>query len=401
LPDTATQLTVTTRRYIDTNPMLRDLVLNHDPSMSMIGENCHEEIGGGLNWNDNIEYDVQDGGPYSKGQDLPADQRQLEQALQFNPKFNTIMIPFYKEDIRVINVSNDPLAVVNMVTERVDSAFVQMGEQTAIKRYLQGQSASFVKFPNGLLEACSDGVSAGWDGNAYPIYGTLTRSLYGGRMLSPTPYNFAGGAITLPQMEKMYQSVNFGSGKYECNVITTTTTGFGYIRNNYQTQQRFQNATLGKAGFRGLEYNGAVILGSRLVPGSYLMSPANNVASINPNTAGAGATNGTSDRVAVRMMNYAAGNNATNYPAPYVMWGNGAGGNGINGATFGETIWFENIRKPMVKYRTSKNKPFNGSLDDDGFIPSAGSTKLVGKVLLAENWSILPGYVCYGYNYQG
>lgn len=401
MPDLASQLTVTTRRYIDKNPELRDLVFNHDPTMSMIGEQCHEEIGGGLNWNDNIEYDVQDGGPYAKGQDLPADQRQIEQALQFLPKFNTIMIPFFKEDIRVFNVSGDPTQIISLVTSRIDGAFEQMGAQTAMQRYLQGQSAAFTKFPNGLLEASSDGVSPGWDGNAYPLYGTLTRSLYGGRMLSPAPYNFLGQAIALTQMENMYQSVNFGSGKYECNVITTTAVGFGYIRNNYQTQQRFQNVSIGKAGFKGLEYNNAVILASRYAPGSYMMQPANNVASINPQTAGAGAVNGTNDRVAVRMFNYATGSNNTNYPAPYVMWGNGSGGNGLTGAKFGESIWFENIRKPMVKYRTSKSKPFDGSLDDDGFIPSAGTTKLVGKVLLAHNWSILPGYVTYGYNFQG
>lgn len=399
MPDIATQLSVTTRRYIDTNPELRDLVFNHDPSMSMIGETCHEEVLGGLNWNDNIEYDVQDGGPYSKGQDLPADQRQIEQALQFQPKFNTIMIPFFKEDIKVFNVAGDSLAVVNLVTARVDEAFVQMGAQTALQRYLQGQSASFAKFPNGLLEASSDGVNIGWDGNTYPIYGTLTRSLYGGRMLSPKPYNFAGGSISLPIMETLYQSVNFGSGKYECNVITTTPIGFGFIRNNYQTQQRFQNVSVGKAGFRGLEYNGAVILSSRYVPGSYLMNPVNGGASTNPTTIPN--TNGTNDRVAVRMFNYAAGNNTTGYPAPAAMWGNGAGGAGTGGSVFGETIWFENIRKPMVKYRTSKSKPFDGSLDDDGFIPSAGNTKLVGKVLLAHNFSILPGYVTYGFNFQG
>lgn len=403
MPDIATQLSVTTRRYIDTNPGLRDMVFNNDPTMSMIGENCHEEIGGGLNWNDNIEYDVQDGGPYSKGQDLPADQRQIEQALQFLPKFNTIMIPFFKEDIKVFNVSGDPTAVINLVTERTDAAFIQLGAQTAIQRYLQGQTASFVKFPNGLLEASSDGVNIGWDGNPYPVYGTLTRSLYGGRMFAPTPYNFSGGAISLPIMETLYQSVNFGSGKYECNVITTTPTGFGFIRNNYQTQQRFQNVTVGKAGFRGLEYNGATIMSSRYAPGSYMMKPANNAAATNPNTVPN--SNGQNDRVATRMFNYANGNNSSAYPAPYVMWGDGAGGTGSGGLSggqpvFGETIWFENIRKPMVKYRTSKSKPFDGSLDDDGFIPSAGNTKLVGKVLLAHNFSILPGYVTYGFNFQ-
>ena len=408
MPDIANMLTVTTRRYIDTSPELRDMVFNHDPTMSMIGEQCHQEIGGGLNWNDNIEYDVQDGGPYSVGQDLPADQRQIEQALQFLPKFNAIMIPFFKEHIRVFNVAGDALTVINLVTERVDAAFIQLGEQAAIKRYLQGQSANYVKFPNGLLEASSDGVSAGWDGSTYPVYGTLTRSLYGGRMLSPAPLNLAGGAITLPILESMYQSVNFGSGKYEPNVITTTAKGFGYIRSAYQTQQRFQNVSIGKAGFRGLEYNAAVIFASRLAPGSYLMQPANGVTAVNPtaaNTAGL-TVNGTNDRVAVRMMNYATGNVGINYPAPYSMYGNGAGGNGLvldssGHATFGETLWVENIRKPMVKYRTSKSKPYDGSLDDDGFIPSASNTKLVGKVLLAENWSILPGYVCYAYNLQG
>lgn len=398
MPDIANQLTVTTRRYIDNNPQLRDLVFNHDPTMSMIADECHTEIGGGLNWNYNIEYDVQDGGPYSKGQDLPADQRQIEQALQFQPKLNAIMIPFYKEDIRVFNVAGDPLSIINLVTERVDAAFMQLGAQTAIQRYLQGQSASFMKFPNGLLEACSDGVNIGWDGNTYPVYGTLTRSLYGGRMLSPKPYNFAGGAITLPVMEQLYQSVNFGSGKYECNVITTTPIGYGFIRNNYQTQQRFQNTTVGKAGFRGLEYNGATIFASRYAPGSYLMNPANGAASTNPATTPN--SNGTNDRVAVRMFNYAAGNNVAAYPAPAAMWGNGAGGAGTGGSVFGETIWFENVRKPMVVYSTSKSKPFDGSLDDDGFIPSAGNTKLVGKVLLAHNWSILPGYVAQAFNFQ-
>lgn len=355
----------------------------------MIGEECHDEVEGGSSWNDNIEYDVQDGGPYSKGQDLPADQRQIEQQLRFDPKYNTIMIPFYKEDIKVLNVG--PLAVVKLVEERVDAAFIQLGAQAAMQRYLQGQSGNYIKFPNGLLEASSDGVNPGWDGNTYPTYGTLTRSLYGGRMLSPKPFNFNGGSITLPQMETMYQAVNFGSGKYECNVITTTPIGFGYIRNNYQTQQRFQNATIGKAGFRGLEYNGAVILATRYAPGSYLMNPSGGGASTNPATTPN--TNGTNDRVAVRMFSYATGGAVTAYPAPASMW-TAATGN------FGETIWFENIRKPMVKYRTSKSKPFDGSLDDDGFIPSAGNTKLVGKVLLAHNFTILPGYVTYGYNFQ-
>ena len=396
MPDTLNQIEVTTRRYIDENPELRDLVFNHDPTMAMIGEDCHEQVAGGSSWNDNIEYDVQDGGPYSKGQDLPADQRQIEQQLRFDPKYNAIMIPFYMEDIKVLN--NGPEAVVNLVEERVDSAFMQLGAQAALKRYLQGQSGNFIKFPNGLLEALSDGTNVGWDGNTYPVYGTLIRKTYGGRMLSPAPYNFAGGSITLPILEQLYDSVVFGSGKYEPNIITTTVKGYGYLRTNFQTQQRFQNVTTAKGGFRGLEYNGAVIVMSRYAPGSYLMNPAGGVAAVQPGSATA-SINGQNDIVAKRMFAYATDGQVTAYPTPVTMFGNGTVANTGGSSIFGETIFVENIRKPMVKYRTSKSRPFDGSLQE--FIPSAGNTKLVGKVLLAENWSILPGYHTYGFNFQG
>jgi hypothetical protein len=337
--------------------------------MSFLDENCLDEVEGGSTWNDNIEYDVQDGGSYSKGQDLPADQRQIEQQLRFDPKYQAVLIPFYKEDIKVLN--NGPLAVVKLVEERVDSAYMQLGAQTALQLYLQGQSGNYVKLINGLMEALSDGTTAGLDGNSYPIYGTLTRATYGGRMLAPAPVTITG-AITLPIMESMYQSVNYGSGEYEPNIILTTVKGFGYIRNNYQTQQRFQNVTVAKGGFRGLEYNGAVILASRYAPGSYLE-----------------ASNGTNDRVATRYFTYTTSGAVTSYPAL----------TGI-GST-GESIWFMNARKPMIKYRISKNAPFNGSLDDDGFIPSAGNTKIVGKILLAHNLTVLPGYHCYGMGFTG
>ena len=360
------QIEVTTRRYIDGNPKLRDLVYNRDPLMSFLEENCLDEVDGGSSWNDNIEYDVQDGGSYAKGQDLPADQRQIEQQLRFDPRFQTVLIPFYKEDIKVIN--NGPLAVVKLVEERTDSAYMQLGAQTALQLYLQGQTGSYVKLINGLMEALSDGTNNGLDGATYPIYGTLTRSTYGGRMVPAQPVA-VNGAITLPTLETAYQNCNFGSGEYEPNLLVTTPKCQGFIRNNYQTQQRFVNVAVGKAGFRGLEYNGAVIVAGRYVPGSYLQQSA-----------------GTNDRVATRYFTYTTSGVITRYPS--------LSGNIVN-AVVGESLWMLNVRKPMIKYRRSKNSPYNGNLDDDGFIPSAGNTKIVGKVLLAHNLSVLPGYHTY------
>lgn len=376
MPDNLSMIEVTTRRYIDEQPKLRDLVFNKDPLMSFLDSNCLDEVEGGSSWNDNFEYDVQDGGSYAKGQDLPADNRQIEQQLRFDPKFQAVLIPFFKEDIKVFN--SGPLAVVKLVEERVDSAYMQLGAQTALQLYLQGQSGNYVKLINGLDEALSDGSTTGWQGAAYATYGQCTRATYGGRMLSPAPVDFAGGGITLPVLEQMYQSVNYGSGEYEPNLIVTTPVGQGFIKSNFQTIQRFQNVTIAKGGFRGLEYNGATILAGRYVPGSYLMGSA-----------------GAADRVAVRYLTYTTVGAITAYPTPTAMYDAGASPN-----TYGETIWMLNARKPMIKYRISKNAPFNGSLDDDGFIPSAGNTKIVGKVLLAHNLTVLPGYSCYGYNFK-
>lgn len=370
MPDTLSMLEVTTRRYIDTNPGLRDLVFNQDPTQALIGENCHEEVAGGSSWNADFMYDVQDGGPYSKGQDLPADNRQIEQQLRFDPKYNVAMITFFKEDIKVLN--SGPLAVIKLVEERTNAAYEQLGAQAALQFYLPGQG-TFFKFPNGAAEAISDGTTNGWDGNTYPVYGTITRTnaqYAGTRLLAPAPVTFANSQFSFVTLENMYQSVNFGSGSYEPNIIGTTAKGFGYIRSQYQTFQRLvtANISVGKIGFKGLEYNNATIVASRYVPGSYLT-----------------ASGGTNDRVATRMITYATGGAVTGYPT------------GSLGT--GESMWILNVRKPMIKYFTSANAPYNGSLDDDGFIPSAQNTKLVGKVLLAQNYVFLPGYHCYAYGF--
>lgn len=378
MPDILTQLEVGTRRYINNQPKLRDLVFNRDPLMAMLQEECLEEIDGGTSWNYNMEYDVQDGGAYTKGQDLPAEQRQIMQQLRFDPKFQTVLITFYKEDIRVINNGSEE-KVLSLVETNTNAAFMQLGAQTAIQLYLQAQIGSYLPFINGMTEGLSDGVNGGWDGNTYPSYGTLTRSLYGGRMFSPTPYNFAGGQISLPVMDNMYQSVNYGSGEYEPNVIMTTAQGFGYIRSNFQTQQRFQNVAMAKGGFRGLEYNGATILSSRYAPGSYLMK-----------------NNGTNDRNAYRFLTYSTQGAITSYPTPANMTNATVN---PSATVYGETIWFLNVRKPNMLYQVSSEEPFNGSLDDDGFIPNAGNTKLVGKVLLSHNMMVLPGYHTYGFNF--
>ena len=208
-------------------------------------------------------------------------------------------------------------------------------------------------------------------------------------MLAPAPFNFAGGSITLPILEQLYDAVDFGSGKYEPNIITTTVKGYGYLRSNFQTQQRFQNVSTAKGGFKGskVQQRGDCEV-PLCVPGSYLMNPAKwCCCRTAPGRGSSYNINGTNDQ----------GSRPGCSPTPPMVSGIGLSLPGglcsatrhlrrreCSGGAWARTaIWIENIRKPMVKYRTSKAKPFDGSLQE--FIPSAGNTKLVGKVLLAEN----------------
>lgn len=360
MPDNLDQINVTTRRYIRTNPGLVDNIFNQDPLNYFLRQNLREDFAGGSTINENFIYQSLIGGGYQKGKTFNVAQRQTEQQLRFDIKFTQVSVPFYQEDVQVLNKGD--LAAIKLLKARIDEAYMGLGAFVSIGTYLNGINAGYTANINGLAEAINDGSTAGWDGNTYQTYGGLTRATFS-PSLSSTPVNLAGGAIEYDTLDQGYMNAFYGSGDYEPNIVVTTPKGFSYLKSKFQTQQRFQDAKLEVGvGFRGLSFNGAVVVASRYCPGSYLTGPA-----------GAG----TADTVATTYLSETSNGSVLTYPQG-------------NLSTNRESLLILNARKPFLNYYVSSDPTFGGGFRD--FIPSANNTVLVGQVLLAHNLTAHPRY---------
>jgi hypothetical protein len=364
MPDTANQLSVTTRRYIRSNPKLVDGVFEQDPLNAYLRGTLKEDFPGGETINENFLYRSMIGGGYLKGKEFNIAQQQVEQQLRFNIKYLQVAVPFYMEDIRVLN--KGAAAVVSLLKTRVDAAFMSLGAFISIAQYLNGTNAGYESNINGLAEALNNGTTVSWDNNLYTTYGGLTRSLYP-KALSVTPVDLAGASIEYDRIDQSYMEAFHGAGQFEPNLIVTTPLGFSYLKTKFQTQQRFQEVETAGVGFRGLKMNGATVLASRYCPGSHL---TNNVDGANA--------------VELTYLRETSEGAVTAYPTGAI-------------GTTEETLWILNARNPFLNYYVSTDEQFGGGFRD--FIPAAGNTKLVGQVLLAHQLTAFPEYhrLIYGF----
>ncbi len=346
------------------NPQVVDNIFNQDPLNYYLRETLNESFTGGSLIQEDFLYQGMIGAPYLKGKNFNIAQRQIEQGLQFNLKFSQVSVPFYQEDIQVIN--KGPLAAVKLIKERVDAAYMTLGANTSLLTYFPSNVTNYTANINGLAEALNDGSTASWDGNTYSTYGGLTRATYS-PSLNSIPVNVAG-PISYNAIDLQYYNAFFGSGTYEPNLMVTTPKGFSYIKSNFQTQQRFQDATLNfGVGFRGMTFNGATVVAGRYVPGSYLT-----------------ASSGTADPIAVQVLTEMTGGAVTSYPSGSI-------------STNGETLWILNARRPFMNYYVSNDGMFGGGFRD--FVPAANNTTIVGQVLLAHQITINPRYHIQMYNF--
>jgi hypothetical protein len=155
-----------------------------------------------------------------------------------------------KEDIQVIN--KGPNAAFKLIESRMTNAYMTIGAQMAIGLYLNGINAGYVANWNGLPEALNDNTTASWDGNTYGTYGTITRGGAVGNALNSAPIN-VNGPIEYNTLEESYSDACFGN--IEPNVGVTTPLCFSYIKEKFQTQQRFNDTQDPKIGFTGLKFN--------------------------------------------------------------------------------------------------------------------------------------------------
>ncbi len=339
------QLTVSTRRYIRDNPALVDNVFQNDPLIAYLKLNTRENFGGGYLIQEGFTYDGLIGGSYQKGQEFNIAEKQVEQATQFNLKFFEVNVTLSKEDVQVLN--KGPLAVFKLVDSRMTNAYQTMGADMAISQYLNGQRAGFTSMFNGLAEMINDGSVASWDNNTYSSYGGITRGGTTGSALSSTPTN-VNGTILYSTLENTYGNAEFGN--IQPNLGVTTVKGYSYIKEKFQTQQRFNDTQDPAIGFNGLKFNSATLIKSRYVPGSDITT-----------------TTTTTNKIAVEYIQTSSNNALTAYPTLAV--------------SASETLFWLNARKPYLNFYVSDDPEYGFGFT--GFKPAQGNTKVAGQVLAA------------------
>lgn len=338
------QLNVSTRRYIRDNPALVDNWSQNDPLIAYLKLNTKENYSGGTLIQEGFTFDGLIGGAYQKGAEFDISEKQIEQAKQFLIKFFEVNVTLSQEDIEVLN--KGPLAVFNLIDSRMTNAYQTLGVQMAIAQYLNGINAGYTANFNGLPEIINDGTTASWDGNTYTTYGGITRNGQVGAALNSTPTNVAG-AIQYTTLENTYGNAEFGN--IQPNLGVTTVKGYSYIKEKFQTQQRFNDTQDPAIGFNGLKFNSATLIKSRYAPGS-------DIGQTSPQT--------TTNKTAVEYLSVTSKGVVTAYPT-----------------ITSETLWWLNARKPFLNFYVTDSPKFGFGFT--GFKPAQGNTKVAGQVLAA------------------
>lgn len=341
------QLNVSTRRYIRDNPALVDNWSQNDPLIAYLKLNVRENYTGGTLIQEGFTFDGLIGSSYLKGKEFNITEKQVEQAKQFQMKFFEVGVTLSQEDVEVLN--KGPLAVFNLIDSRMTTAYQTLGAQMAIAQYLNGQIANYTPNFNGLAEIVNDGVTASWDGNTYTTYGGITRGGQVGSALNSTPTN-VGGAIQYTTLENTYGNAEFGN--IQPNLGVTTVKGYSYVKEKFQTQQRFNDTQDPAIGFNGLKFNSATLIKSRYAPGSDI------------GTTGPSPAQTTTNQTAVEYLTEMSNGAITAYPT-----------------ITSETLWWINARKPYINFYISDSPKFGFGFT--GFKPAQGNTKVVGQVLAA------------------
>ena len=351
------QLNASTRRYIRENPKLVDNVFQQDPFAAYARQNLKKDFTGGRVIGEDFIYAGLIGGSYEKGKEFDITERQVEQQAQFEMKFFEINITLSKEDVQVLN--KGPQASYRLVDSRMSAVYLTIGAHIAIALYLNGTRANYTPNFNGLAEALNDNSTASWDNNTYSTYGGLSRAgTNGGDKLVSAPTN-VNGTIEYNQLEDDYADSSYGSEDFEPNLGVITNKGYSYVKQKFQTQQRFNDTQDPKIGFNGLKFNNATLIKSRYVPGSVIVDTAKDT-----------------NEVAVDYLTEMSNGAITTYPALAVA--------------SSETLFWLNARQPYMNFYASNDREYGFGFT--GFKPGQGNTKIAGQVLASCALTLNPRY---------
>lgn len=315
-------------------PGVVDNNFRNDPLLAYLKANSLRKYSGGPSWQENFLFGSLLGGAYKKGEQFDITQVPTKTGTTVTPRYYWVNVSLFREDIEV--EARGEQAVLNLVDSALQEAALGMSARLAIALYNHGQNVGGVDRTahiNGLAEALNDGTNAGWTGDIFTNYFTLTRNdaNIGSSLNSPMtgPAANVNGAISYSILERSYNSCVIGNEKPKIGV--TTNLGMSFIKLQFQPQQRFESTDV-SVGFTGLKFNDAMIMQSQYCPG----------------------TQGVDD---ARLGNYLA--------------------------SAGETFFWLNPRFLRLYVSTSPKYAFGFT----GFVPAQDNTTVAGQYLYAGNFT--------------
>lgn len=213
------------------------------------------------------------GGAYPRGGTFNTMKVETTSANRFFPRFYYVNLTQYLSDLLVFNTGPtaiiDRMALdqqmgVNTMNELIIIAMLRHGQ--GIAGGASGNTDNREIETNGLAEAYNDGITPGWDGNVFPVYGNSDRLTTGrfGNSLNSIPRwcgDSAGnvGALTYFMLEEGYQECSLGNDEPDLGICNKGV--YAYIKNRIQPQQRFMDNTMEYTwGVSGIRFNNAVIV---------------------------------------------------------------------------------------------------------------------------------------------
>lgn len=303
---------------------------------------------GGTKITENFQYNVMPGGGHALGVRHTNTQRQTANRGQWDMKYVKVDVVFNKTQLAVLNGGR--MMVYPLLKKELEWAYTTLGMFMEIACYLPGQnvgSLPFLNNINGLSEIANDNSTASFDGNTYPTYADASRTdvNVGNRIKGQIAS--VGGPISYAALEASYASAKVGNMQPDLGLSTEKC--YSYIKNKFQTQQRFQDTIEPTIGFTGLKFNKATIIASNYCPGTYI-SGSNDPAAVEY------VTTTTADQPGA----------ITAYPTMTA-----------------ETFFWANTDDRVMHFYISDSEPYNGGFDP--FIADPWSDDIVGRVRLAWN----------------
>lgn len=250
----------------ETHPrVLRDVFFKGNPHLAYYRDHCLVPFLGGTFSKSIFRYAPHVAGAYSRGAGFDISKRETVGEMRFEPRFYFGNITEFMEDVRVINRGD--AKIIDYVDMDMDGVMKSINTVVAIDCNNHGQNVGTDRTisVNGILEALSDGVTQGIDGNTFTTYGNAARNTRYGSVLNTIPRYFGSGAAAGPvnynAMEEMYQDCCFDGE--EPDLLRGNLAVFTYIKQKIQVMQRITQEKDPIWGVTGFKFNGAMVLPDR------------------------------------------------------------------------------------------------------------------------------------------